>query len=65
MSASKLLDCFSDSFTNNAFVIVALICNLNLHGLSPTSHLAYHTTPKLLRVLQLWLDSFLCRAHLI
>ena len=27
-----MFDCFPDSFTNYAFVILALMCNLNLHG---------------------------------
>jgi hypothetical protein len=56
---------FSWIFTCYAFAILALICNLNLHGLSPTLHQEYSTRPKLLWVLQLWLDSFLCWAYLI
>ena len=48
-------------FTYYTFVIVALICNLNLYnGLSPTLHQAYLTRSKLLWVLQLCLDSFIC-----
>ena len=45
-----MFDCFPDFllFTNHAFVILALICNLNLHVLSPTLHQAYLLCPKLL-----------------
>ena len=42
-------------FTNHGFLILALTCNLNFHGLSLILH-----HPKLLWVLQLWLDSFIC-----
>ncbi len=54
---------FSWIFTYYAFAILALICNFNLHGLSPTLHQEYSTRPKLLWVMQLWLDSFLCGLH--
>jgi hypothetical protein len=36
---SQMFECFPYFFfTNHGFVILALICNLNLHGLSPTLH---------------------------
>jgi hypothetical protein len=63
---SRMFDwLFSWIFTYYAFAILALICNFNLHGLSPTLHQEYSTRPKLLWVLQLWLDLFLCWAYLI
>ena len=43
---SQMFDCFPYFFTNHAFGIVALICNLNLNGLSPTLHQAYLTRLK-------------------
>ena len=47
MSASKPnVRLFPYFFTNHAFGIVALICNLNLNGLSPTLHQAYLTRLK-------------------
>jgi hypothetical protein len=35
---SQMFDYFPYFFTNHAFGILALICNLNLDGLSPTFH---------------------------
>jgi len=59
MSTTKLnVWLFFWFFTNCAFVILALICNLKLHGFSPTLHHACLTRPKLLWVLELWIDSF-------
>jgi hypothetical protein len=56
---------FSWIFTYYAFAILALICNWICMG--SHQHCIKNTQPdqKLLWVLQLWLDSFLCWAYLI